>query len=399
MSVGARTRQVQAGPVLSAGEAPVIALAARMEGLDCAPPCALPAPRPQRAEPAVHAVLDIPSFRRELWRERQRVERTQAPLSMVIYRIDAAGDGREPCAARLMDVLRGIARRTDVVGRLADDEVAVLLPDTREAGAARLLDKTLDDVAELPVSSAIVCYPHCVFDQVGQCGPAEPHFTRDWPEQAGRAPRAPYPGKRLFDVVGALLMLVLLSPLMLLTAAAVAASSRGPVIFRQVRLGQGGRPFEFYKFRSMVADGDSAVHREFVTSLIKGSPVVVGESGAPVYKLRGDPRVTPVGRLIRKASIDELPQLLNVLRGEMSLVGPRPPLPYEAEQYSAWHLRRILDMKPGITGLWQVDGRSRVPFDEMVRMDLRYSRQCSLRLDLRILLKTIVVVLRCDGAG
>ncbi|MEF7616702.1 sugar transferase [Aquincola sp. MAHUQ-54] len=388
---------MQTASVLSACDGPVVALGKRADDIGPAPAPAQPAPH--RIDDAAHVVLDEHAFRQELARERRRVERTQAPLSMLIYRIDAEGGEREPCAARLLHILRRIARRTDVVGRLADAEVAVLLPDTREAGALRLLDKTLDEVAELPVSAATVSYPHCVFDQVGKGGHAEAPFTRDWPLQADRTARAPYLGKRMFDVLGALAALLLLSPLMLLTAAAVAATSRGPVIFRQVRLGQGGRPFEFYKFRSMVADGDTGIHREFVTSLIKGRPVQAGEGGAPVYKLRGDPRVTPVGRLIRKASIDELPQLFNVLRGDMSLVGPRPPLPYEAEHYSAWHLHRVLDMKPGITGLWQVDGRSRVPFDEMVRMDLRYSRQCSLRLDLRILLKTIVVVLRCDGAG
>jgi lipopolysaccharide/colanic/teichoic acid biosynthesis glycosyltransferase len=123
------------------------------------------------------------------------------------------------------------------------------------------------------------------------------------------------------------------------------------------------------------------------------------DAADPMYKIKADPRVTPVGRFIRKTSIDELPQLFNVLKGEMSLIGPRPPLPYEAENYQSWHLRRVLDIRPGITGLWQVEGRSKVSFDEMVRMDLRYVRGCSLSLDLRILAKTVLVVLNCKGAA
>ena len=122
------------------------------------------------------------------------------------------------------------------------------------------------------------------------------------------------------------------------------------------------------------------------------------EGGPAIYKLKADPRVTPIGRFIRKSSIDELPQLFNVLNGDMSLVGPRPPIPYEAAQYQPWHLRRIMTVKPGITGIWQVEGRSKVAFSEMVRMDLRYIRECSLALDIKILLKTVLVVLRGEGA-
>ena len=194
--------------------------------------------------------------------------------------------------------------------------------------------------------------------------------------------------------------MVLLSPVMLITALAVAATSPGPVILKQVRLGKNGVPFVFYKFRSMVANTDDRIHREYVTSLINGDleKINQGSPAKPLYKIEFDPRVTKVGRIIRKTSIDELPQLFNVLKGDMSLVGPRPPLPYEAENYQSWHLRRILEAKPGMTGLWQVEGRSKICFDEMVRRDLRYIQSCSLLLDLRILLKTIKVVFRCEGA-
>jgi len=146
---------------------------------------------------------------------------------------------------------------------------------------------------------------------------------------------------------------------------------------------------------------DDRIHRAYVTNLINGNleGTNQGDKEKPLYKIKADPRVTPVGRIIRKASIDELPQLFNVLKGDMSLVGPRPPLPYEAEKYQSWHLRRVSELKPGITGLWQVEGRSKTSFDDMVRMDLRYIQRCSLMLDLKILIKTVKVVLRCDGAN
>jgi lipopolysaccharide/colanic/teichoic acid biosynthesis glycosyltransferase len=150
----------------------------------------------------------------------------------------------------------------------------------------------------------------------------------------------------------------------------------------------------------MVANGDDRIHREYVTSLINGELEGInrGNAAKPLYKITFDPRVTGVGRIIRKTSIDELPQLFNVLKGDMSLVGPRPPLSYEADNYQSWHLRRILEAKPGMTGLWQVEGRSKISFDEMVRLDLRYIQRCSLLLDLQILFKTIKVVFRCEGA-
>jgi len=148
-------------------------------------------------------------------------------------------------------------------------------------------------------------------------------------------------------------------------------------------------------------NADDRIHREYVASLIKGDlqQINQGDVAKPIYKLKADPRVTPVGRIIRKTSLDELPQFFNVLKGDMSLVGPRPPLPYEVAQYQSWHLRRILDVRPGITGLWQVEGRSKTSFDDMVRLDIRYTRSWSLLLDLKLLFKTVKVVLKRDGAS
>jgi exopolysaccharide biosynthesis polyprenyl glycosylphosphotransferase len=204
--------------------------------------------------------------------------------------------------------------------------------------------------------------------------------------------------KRASDLLIALLALIVLGPLWLLVALLIKLDSRGPVFYQQERVGMDGRVFLFYKFRTMRAGTDDARHREFQERYIKGLPDSnLGDEDRPAYKLRADDRVTRLGRILRKTSLDELPQLFNVLRGDMSIVGPRPPIPYEVESYELWHRKR-LDMKPGITGLWQVSGRNRLPFEEMVRLDLFYIENWSLLLDLKIILRTLPVMLRGDDA-
>jgi exopolysaccharide biosynthesis polyprenyl glycosylphosphotransferase len=206
--------------------------------------------------------------------------------------------------------------------------------------------------------------------------------------------------KRAMDVGGSSLALIILSPVLLAIALVIKLSSPGPVLFRQKRIGQNGVPFTFLKFRSMHTANDSQVHREYVRRFIAGdvSSGAQAQNGKVVYKITEDPRVTRVGGLLRRTSLDELPQLLNVLRGEMSLVGPRPPIRYELEVYDVWHKRRLLEVKPGITGLWQVNGRSRLRFDDMVRLDLQYAKAWSLWLDIKILLQTPRAVLFGEGA-
>jgi exopolysaccharide biosynthesis polyprenyl glycosylphosphotransferase len=204
--------------------------------------------------------------------------------------------------------------------------------------------------------------------------------------------------KRVSDLIIASMALGILAPLWLLIALLIKLDSRGPVFYKQERVGMDGRVFLFYKFRTMRAGTDDTSHREYQRMYIKGQPDSnLGDAQRPAYKLRGDERVTRLGRLLRKLSLDELPQLFNVLRGDMSVVGPRPPIPYEVESYEVWHRKR-LDMKPGITGLWQVSGRNRLPFDEMVRMDLYYIENWSLLLDMKIILQTLPVMLRGDDA-
>ena len=208
--------------------------------------------------------------------------------------------------------------------------------------------------------------------------------------------------KRTIDIIGSFCALVLFTPVFLAVSVLIKLNSPGDVFFRQERVGRDGKKFMFLKFRSMQNDNDPTIHREFVRNLIRGDKVdpiqIVGAQHVKDFKIKNDPRVTSIGRFLRKTSLDELPQFINVLKGDMSLVGPRPPIPYECEEYDIWHRRRVLEVKPGITGLWQVYGRSATAFDDMVRMDIRYIKEWSLLLDMKILFKTPLVVLTCKGA-
>jgi lipopolysaccharide/colanic/teichoic acid biosynthesis glycosyltransferase len=205
--------------------------------------------------------------------------------------------------------------------------------------------------------------------------------------------------KRLVDILGAVTGLILFSPLFLISAIAIKLTSKGPVFFKQPRLGKGGVPFTFYKFRTMNTSGSDQIHRDYIEKYINGEAEEAnqGSDEKPVYKITSDPRITPAGRILRRTSLDELPQFINVLLGQMSLVGPRPPIPYEVEMYKEWHLRRILEIKPGITGMWQVGGRNETTFDQMVRMDIQYVNTKSMMLDIRIILKTFQSVFFTHG--
>jgi lipopolysaccharide/colanic/teichoic acid biosynthesis glycosyltransferase len=204
--------------------------------------------------------------------------------------------------------------------------------------------------------------------------------------------------KRLIDVFSALFVIVLGFPFFLAIAALIRLTSSGPVFFRQMRVGEQGRHFTLFKFRTMREGCDDAIHREFTRSFIQGqmSNSTLDEKAPSVYKMTNDPRVTAVGNFLRKTSLDELPQFINILRGEMTIVGPRPPLHYELEHYEEWHKLRLA-VRPGLTGLWQVSGRSSVPFNEMVKLDLYYIEHWSLLMDLKIMLRTIPVMLFGSG--
>jgi exopolysaccharide biosynthesis polyprenyl glycosylphosphotransferase len=218
--------------------------------------------------------------------------------------------------------------------------------------------------------------------------------------EPGTARKFSHSVKRALDVVGSIIALILCSPLFVAISLAIKLTSKGPILFKQERVGLYGLRFTFLKFRSMECVNAPDIHKEYVKRFIAGEidSVQPGHNQKFVYKIQNDPRVTRVGKFLRRTSLDELPQFINVLTGEMSLVGPRPPIPYEFEVYQPWHRRRVLEAKPGITGLWQVNGRSRLKFDDMVRADLQYARTWSLWLDIKILLRTPWAVLFGEGA-
>ena len=339
-------------------------------------------------------------FFKQVQLEKRRTDRSKAPLSMIVFHPDPAARRGMQNTKELADVLQRSKRETDLLGYVGESRLGLLLPDTNGLGVETLIGNLRRRAGELEYTTTSSTYPDPLFDSLLS---PERLPTDAFPlliDDGSNAWTACAFLKRGIDLAGAFLLIVLLSPLMLVTALAIAATSPGPVIYRQIRLGKRGVPFVFYKFRSMVTDADDQIHRDYVQNLINGKhhEFNQGKADAPLYKLKADPRITRVGAIIRSTSIDELPQLFNVLNGDMSLVGPRPPLPYEAEKYQSWHVRRILEIRPGITGLWQVEGRSKTSFDDMVRLDLRYIRSCSPWLDLKILLKTVLVVLKRDGA-
>ena len=351
-------------------------------------------------------VIDEPLFRGALIKERKRADRFDQPfmLLLVAANHDAAPDSSSAWVP-VIEALRAIKGDTDVLGWYdKGSALGMILPEigATDAAARRTLhDRVRRELARrLDAETAIEGFSIRLHVHSGATS-AEPAPADSLPlDLSGRTDRMTVRDtfKRGLDAVGSLALLASLAPAYLAIAALVKLTSPGPVFFRQQRVGQMGRPFGMLKFRTMHVNADHAIHQQYVTQFIKaGDPA--GESGTDkVFKIVDDPRVTPIGRVLRKTSLDELPQFWNVLRGDMSLVGPRPPLPYEVEQYKPWHYRRVLEAKPGITGLWQVTGRSRTTFDDMVRLDLRYARTYSVWTDVKILLATPRAVMSGKGA-
>lgn len=358
------------------------------------------------------AVLNEETFNRMIALERKRTERSKQPFLLMLLE-DGCHHGSRKNGEPLDSVasaLLSTIRDTDVIGWYKDrTTVGVMytgLMTNDKNSVLSMIQSRVNDTLRGSVTS----------DQLSHVSISFHFFPDDWNDSGSGRPSNPalYPDlfistndrrsvliiKRGMDIVGSALMLSLCAPIVVIIALAIKASSKGPVLFRQQRVGQYGQHFTFLKFRSMVVDNDHSVHKEYVTKFIasQASKQPSNGNGEGVYKLTRDPRVTRVGRLLRKTSLDELPQFLNVLKGEMSLVGPRPPIPYELAAYQTWHRRRLLEVKPGITGLWQVNGRSRVNFDEMVRLDLRYATSWSPSLDLSILMRTPLAVIKGEGA-
>jgi exopolysaccharide biosynthesis polyprenyl glycosylphosphotransferase len=344
--------------------------------------------------------LSPDDFRMQLRREKRRVERTLSPLSIILFHLKDSALSNKFQLKNFLNSLKTGTRETDIKGWVDSKTIGCLLLDTDGEGMKKCLNLISRGISNRFISITSGSYPDSLFEELLDNSKADPDISLFDLDRIATGHRAAHFFKRSFDVFGSLVGLILFSPLMVLTALVIKITSPGPVIFKQTRLGRRGRRFYFYKFRSMFVQNDDRRHREYVAGLIEGKHELLnqGDEGRPVFKIIDDHRITPVGRIIRRLSIDELPQFFNVLKGEMSLVGPRPPIPYEVERYKPWHLRRILEIKPGITGLWQVDGRSRTSFDDMVRLDLRYLMSWSFWLDIKILFKTIKAVLGAKGA-
>jgi lipopolysaccharide/colanic/teichoic acid biosynthesis glycosyltransferase len=352
--------------------------------------------------------LNEEAFRQMVVVERKRTERSGNPFLLMLL---TTGDQEDQSKARAalgstLAALVKSTRQTDVIGWYKNHKtIGVVFTGFSTDDRSNILSAILGKVSN-------TLREHLPPAQFSQLSVSFHFFPDDWDHDAPGQPSNPvlYQDllhrdkgrrshltiKRLMDITGSSALLMACLPLFVVIALLIKASSRGPVLFRQQRVGHYGRCFTFLKFRSMYMDNDPSAHKEYVTKLINGvaEQKPSNGNGEGVYKLVNDRRITRVGKFLRQSSLDELPQLLNVLRGEMSLVGPRPSIPYEVAAYQTWHRRRVLEVKPGMTGLWQVMGRNRIKFDEMVRLDLQYAKQWSPWLDLKILIHTPGAVLK-----
>ena len=348
--------------------------------------------------------------------ERKRSERSRKPFLMMFADLQNFEEGfeRHVIAKKLGDTLSLVTRDTDIKGWYKYGNIVAIIfseitihEKNLKSAQKHITDKCISalriglDVGEF---ERVILTWHIFPGRFDKIFDEDSAHTKVYPDILARIAkkRSALFAKRFIDFFGSFIAIAFFSPLFLVIAALIKLTSKGPVFFKQERIGLFGKSFIFLKFRSMHTDNDSTIHKEFVTNLIRGeqNQAKCKESASQegTYKITRDPRVTQVGRFIRKTSLDELPQFLNVLIGDMSLVGPRPPIPYECAEYDIWHRGRVLEMKPGITGLWQVKGRSATTFDEMVRMDIKYVQEWSLWLDLKILLQTPWVVFTGKGA-
>lgn len=357
-------------------------------------------------------VLNEGVFHRMISLERKRTERSRKPFLLMLLDVGnrLQSEQNERTLGKILSALSLSTRETDITGWYKDKSVVGVMftefaVDDRNAIAGIMMTRvseTLRSKVSPQEFSQIGISFHLFPEEWNHDIPQRPSNPTLYPDLASRdsARRFFCAIKRIMDTVGSALALLLFSPLLVVIALAIKLTSKGPVFFRQKRVGQYGEQFVFLKFRSMHVNNDATAHKAFVRQLIAGGAAGSSSNGngQTVYKLTKDPRITPVGAFLRKTSLDELPQFWNVLRGEMSLVGPRPAIAYEVEAYDIWHRRRVLEAKPGITGLWQVNGRSRIKFDDMVRLDLRYAKTWSPWMDLKILMRTPVAVVFGDGA-
>jgi lipopolysaccharide/colanic/teichoic acid biosynthesis glycosyltransferase len=367
-------------------------------------------PRPSSSED--RRVLCEESFLGMIARERKRSERSRRPFVLMLLHVGRShpSPDNDRTLATILSVLSSATRETDITGWYKSNAVVgVVFTEFGVNNGNSILTTMMTRVSQQLRNTL-------GSEEFAQTRISFHLFPEEWDQEIPRqsSDQTLYPDlskreegrrflremKRAIDVLASSLAVTILAPVFLIIALAVKLTSKGPVFYLQTRVGQHGVPFVLLKFRSMHVDCDSTVHQNYVKTLIAGRAEAERSngSGKAVYKLTNDFRVTRVGNFLRRTSLDELPQLFNVMKGDMSLVGPRPPIPYEARAYDVWHRRRLYEAKPGITGLWQVSGRSRVTFDDMVRLDLQYARRWSLWLDLRILMQTPKAVVLGEGA-
>lgn len=367
---------------------------------------------PQMENAPARVLLDKDAFVSMLYLERRRAERTQKQFVLLLVdvsRVSANGD-KTRTVQKIVAGLVDATRETDIIGWYVEKSVIGVIGTELGNATPKLIQDCFleklravfkhalekDHASRIPVS--FYFFPEEVKDGDEDLS-GKFTFYPELPRREERK-KISLAVKRAIDILGSGAALTLLAPVFGLIAAAVKLTSKGPVLFRQERLGQYGKKFTVLKFRSMRTDCDSKIHESYVNQFISGKmdSDAALTSTKPVYKIQADPRITKVGHFLRKTSLDEIPQFWNVLVGEMSLVGPRPPVAYEYRAYNVWHRRRVLEIQPGITGLWQVEGRSRTRFDDMVRLDLKYARSWSIWLDLKILAQTPAAVFTGEGA-
>lgn len=350
-------------------------------------------------------------FKAMITRERKRTERSGMAMAVLLIGLaqSSSKQGRDDLDV-VANVFSTVASEHDILGWWEPScVIGLIVPEIPPAHLACACDRletrvrnavALQGDEELAqrLSVAMHVYPEPTTSDEQQVPPLLNLLL--YPELSTN--RSSIPNyqilKRGLDIVFSAMLLSLLLPAFAFIAALVKLSSPGPVLFKQMRVGHLMKPFTMCKFRTMYAAADDKVHQNYVSWFITASNQAQLQQKPSVFKLTNDTRITPIGRFLRRTSLDELPQLWNVLIGDMSMVGPRPPLLYELQQYKPWHRGRVLEAKPGMTGLWQVVGRSRTTFDEMVRLDLQYARTMSLWSDIKILMATPTAMITGKGA-
>lgn len=390
---------------------------------------------------AGRGIYSVEEFKAIIDRERTRCERNSHEFSLVVFTLGGDVSDRS-YSKRISKVISRRARCTDETGWLNDEQIGVVLPDTPTPGAWKFAEDVSQRIQTLSLELSIFSvytYPsghlpdgseakssnfrQLTFADALAAGRKERtsaknndrksdsnrseggsswetvvdtdrQSTRIAVEEVSKISHfSPPLWKRAMDCTGAAILIFIWSPIFLFLATWIKIVSPGPIFFTQERIGCSGRKFTCWKFRTMKQNAETGSHNEYVKSLIKGNADGENDSDVPMVKLDDhDPRIIPLGKVIRNSGFDELPQLFNVLKGDMSLVGPRPCLPYEYEEYSLWHARRC-DAIPGLTGLWQVSGKNQTSFKEMMRLDINYSRRRSFWLDVKILLMTVPTII------